>query len=75
MQKIGQRQIYINIDSVSKELRSAYPMLADENLDLVSRELERIRRLRYDLPAGPAPAVTENRTARASGSGPKGTER
>jgi predicted amidohydrolase len=58
-----------------RRARSAYPMLADENLDLVSRELERIRRLRYDLPAGPAPAVNENRTARASGAGREGAER
>lgn len=35
---------------VLRRARSAYPLLRDEDLELVQRELERIRRLRYDLP-------------------------
>jgi predicted amidohydrolase len=35
---------------VLRRARTAYPLLRDEKLDLVARELERIRRLRYDLP-------------------------
>ena len=29
---------------------TVYPLLRDENLELVERELARIRQLRYDLP-------------------------
>ena len=35
---------------VLRRARSAYPLLRDENIDLVERELARLRRLRYDLP-------------------------
>jgi len=35
---------------VLRRARTAYPLLRDENLELVHRELDRIRRLRYDLP-------------------------
>jgi NAD+ synthase (glutamine-hydrolysing) len=35
---------------VLRRARTAYPLLRDENLDLVYRELGRIRTLRYDLP-------------------------
>lgn len=35
---------------VLRRARTAYPLLRDENLELVSRELGRIRQLRYDLP-------------------------
>jgi len=35
---------------VLRRARTAYPLLRDEKLDLVSRELERIRRTRYGLP-------------------------
>ena len=35
---------------VLRRARTAYPLLRDENLELVHRELERIRRNRYDLP-------------------------
>jgi predicted amidohydrolase len=35
---------------VLRRARTAYPLLRDENLELVSRELGRIRRVRYDLP-------------------------
>mgnify|MGYP001765311778 CR=1 FL=1 len=35
---------------VLRRARLSYPLLRDENLDLVHREVERIRRLRYDLP-------------------------
>ena len=34
----------------SNRARAASPLLRDSNLDLVSRELERVRALRYDLP-------------------------
>jgi predicted amidohydrolase len=36
---------------VLRRARTAYPLLRDENLELVHRELGRIRRARYDLPA------------------------
>jgi predicted amidohydrolase len=36
---------------VLRRARIAYPLLRDENLDLAAREIDRIRRLRYDLPA------------------------
>jgi len=35
-----------------RRARAAYPLLRDERLDLVHRELERIRRKRYELPLG-----------------------
>ena len=35
---------------VLRRARTAYPLLRDENIELVQRELERLRRLRYDLP-------------------------
>lgn len=35
---------------VLRRARTAYPLLRDENLDLAWRELDRIRRARYDLP-------------------------
>lgn len=35
---------------VLRRARTAYPLLRDEDLDLVHREIERIRTLRYDLP-------------------------
>ena len=38
-------------DEVLRRARSAYPLLRDENLELVQRELARIRRVRYGLPA------------------------
>jgi hypothetical protein len=37
-------------DDVLRRARAAYPLVRDTNLDLVSRELERIRRVRFDLP-------------------------
>ena len=37
-------------DEVLRRARTAYPLLRDENLELVRRELERIRRTRYGLP-------------------------
>jgi predicted amidohydrolase len=42
---------------VLRRARTAYPLLRDENLELVRRELERVRRRRFDLPepAGAAP--------------------
>lgn len=38
-----------------RRARTAYPLLRDEDLELVHRELERIRRNRYDLPAAAEP--------------------
>ncbi len=39
---------------VLRRARTAYPLLRDENLELIHRELERLRALRFDLPeAGP----------------------
>jgi predicted amidohydrolase len=35
---------------VLRRARNAYPLLRDENVDLVWRELDRIRRTRYELP-------------------------
>jgi predicted amidohydrolase len=35
---------------VLRRARTAYPLLRDDDLELVRRELERIRALRYDLP-------------------------
>jgi predicted amidohydrolase len=35
---------------VLRRARTAYPLLRDANPDLVARELERVRRRRYDLP-------------------------
>ena len=41
----------IDLDGeVLRRARTAYPLLRDENLDLMDRELERLRSLRYDLP-------------------------
>lgn len=37
-------------DDVLRRARAAYPLVRDTNLDLVSRELDRIRRVRFDLP-------------------------
>ena len=35
---------------VLRRARTVYPLLRDENLELVERELARIRQLRYELP-------------------------
>jgi len=35
---------------VLRRARTAYPLLRDENLELVRRELDRVRRVRFDLP-------------------------
>ena len=40
-------------DEVLRRARTAYPLLRDEQLELVHRELERIRAQRYDLPGDP----------------------
>jgi len=37
-------------DEILRRARTVYPLLRDENIELVQRELERLRRLRYDLP-------------------------
>ena len=59
--QVPEVSLIVELDpEVLRRARTAYPMLADENLDLVSRELERIRRLRYDLPEIPAPATTDD---------------
>lgn len=39
---------------VLRRARTAYPLLRDEDLELVHREIARIRTLRYDLPPEPA---------------------
>ncbi len=39
-------------DEVLRRARTAYPLLRDADLELVRRELDRLRRLRYDLPEG-----------------------
>lgn len=47
------------VDLASETLRrarAAYPLLRDSDLDLVEREIERLRRMRYDLPSRPHPA-------------------
>ncbi len=36
---------------VLRRARIAYPLLRDENLELAAREIDRVRRLRYELPA------------------------
>ena len=41
---------------VLRRARTAYPLLRDENLELVRRELERVRRVRFDLPDPAEPA-------------------
>lgn len=41
-------------DEVLRRARTAYPLLRDERLNLVQRELDRVRRRRYDL-ADPEP--------------------
>ncbi len=35
---------------VLRRSRTAYPLLRDDDLELLTRELERLRRIRYDLP-------------------------
>jgi len=43
----------VDLDAgVLRRARIAYPLLRDENLELAAREIDRIRQLRYDLPAG-----------------------
>jgi len=44
---------------VLRRARTAYPLLRDEDIELVQRELERIQRLRYDLPQ-PAGATADD---------------
>ena len=45
---------------VLRRARTAYPLLRDENLELVERELQRLRLLRYDLP-DPAASSKEDK--------------
>ena len=48
---------YADLDaSILRRARSAYPLLRDDNLDLVWRELDRIRKQRYDLPGDEPPS-------------------
>lgn len=44
-----------------RRARAAYPLLRDANLELVDRELDRLRRVRYELPLddGRAPSGAE----------------
>lgn len=47
---------------VLRRARSAYPLLRDENVDLVWREIDRLRRVRYALPdEEPAPVRVATR--------------
>ncbi len=50
---------------VLRRARTAYPLLRDENIELVHREIVRIRTLRFDLPE-PAPERAPRRTRRDS---------
>ena len=40
---------------VLRRARAAYPLLRDENIELVHREVSRVRRLRFQLPEGDEP--------------------
>jgi len=51
---------------VVRRARTAYPLLRDDDLELVGRELARIRTLRFDLPE--APGQAPERKHRRSGS-------
>lgn len=44
---------------VLRRARTAYPLLRDEDLELVHRELGRVRRFRFDLPDEPADCAVE----------------
>ena len=44
-------------DEVLRRSRTAYPLLRDTRLELVRRELDRIRRTRFDLPENDVPPV------------------
>ncbi|MCP3978453.1 MAG: hypothetical protein GY716_03845 [bacterium] len=46
--------------SVLRRARTAYPLLRDDDVELVAREVERIRQLRFDLPEKEAPAREED---------------
>ena len=50
---------------VLRRARTAYPLLRDENLDLAWRELDRIRRERYALPADEPSGETSSLRRRA----------
>lgn len=50
---------------VLRRARIAYPLLRDDNLELVHRELDRIRTLRYDLPEGKTGPQAPEATRRA----------
>jgi predicted amidohydrolase len=56
-----------------RRARTAYPLLREENLELVRREMGRIRRLRYDLQEEEEPAERsdEGPARRAAGTSPK----
>lgn len=49
---------------VLRRARIAYPLLRDDDLEMTSRELERIRRLRYDLPGSEDEAEDQPRRTR-----------
>ena len=54
-----------DLDSeVLRRARTAYPLLRDENLELVRRELERVRRVRFDLPDPADPATNPEKSGR-----------
>jgi predicted amidohydrolase len=47
---------------VLRRARIAYPLLRDEDLELAAREIDRVRRSRYGLPAGPKDPSPPERT-------------
>lgn len=58
---------------VLRRARTAYPLLRDDDLDLIQRELARIRSLRYEIPEeAPQP---EERVARSRPGGRRSTSR
>jgi len=60
----------VDLDAeVLRRARTAYPLLRDENLDLMYRELQRLRDLRYDLPGGAEGSVGRAQPGPARGKG------
>lgn len=65
--ELDEALLTVDLDAdVLRRARTVYPLLRDENLELVHRELGRIRQERYDLPdppdaANPAPGAGRGR--------------
>ena len=70
-------QVVVELEAeVLRRARTAYPLLRDENIELVARELERIRTLRFELPSADeivddaaAPSADADPVARPTESG------